>query len=226
MKTTIKAAVGLLLLVVICVPLVAQESKPLSATPPPPGLTEVFASEKLESSIYTNAYLGLRLPIPEGWRIVEDESKRAAMEAGKELLKPVSAEQRAQREKSISNTAILLALVQSPTVPSVQTSVLLAVEKLPRYSTISATAYVAELKKILTEGTTVKYTLDKDVREETINDLPFVAIDVSVTTGEVRVNQKYACQIRKDYALCFIETYGTEAQLAAIKQVVAGLTLK
>jgi hypothetical protein len=214
-----------LLTTVVWTTAAAQEPKP-SPQSVTPGLAEVLASEKLERSVYTNGFFGLRLQVTEGWRVADDESKKRIMERGRELTKPSESVQLADIEKSISNTAVLLTLLQSPEAQPVQGSFILVVEKLPANFSANATGYVTHLKKLLTENSTLSYLLEKDVHPETMNGQPFVALDVFSTSENVRVNQKYACQLRKGFALCFIETYGTDAQLAAINQVVAGFTLK
>jgi hypothetical protein len=217
--------IAVLLTIVVCGVAGAQES-----TPTPefsgPGLAEVIGSEKLEGSVYTNAFLGLRLKVTEGWRFVDDEKKKQIMEKGRQFTKPSESVQREDMEKSISNSAMLVTLLQSPEVQPVQGSFMLAVEKLPANSGINATIYVTQLKKLLTENSTLSYSLEKDVHPEMMNGQPFFALDVFLTRKNVRVSQKYACQIRRGFAVCFIETYGTDAQLAAINGVVAGFSVK
>ncbi len=218
-----KVASTILFMIVLCAPAAAQETKP--APPPVPGLIEVVASEKIEGGVYTNAFLGLRLPITDGWSVVEDETKKQIIEAGKQYLKPTDAKQQADMDKSITNTAVLLTLFQSPRGEPIQSGLLLVVEKLP-VAEIPATPYVAHLKELLTRNSTLNYAVEQDVHEETINGQTFVALDVFSTSGDIRVNQKYGCQMRKGFAVCFIETYGTETQLAALNKLVGGLTFK
>jgi hypothetical protein len=201
----------------------AQDTKPVP--PSSPGLVEVIASEKLEGATYTNGFLGLRLAIPEGWQVPEDLTKKKVMEAGKEYLKPSDTVQRADMEESMTNSAVLLTLLRSDPVGSIQTSFIVVIEKLPAPD-IRAAPYVTHLKQLLLENITLNYAVEKDVHDETLNGQPFAALDVFVAKPDSRVNQKYACQIRKGFALCFIETYGTDAQLAAVTSVAKGLTLK
>ncbi len=201
----------------------AQQPKP---TPPSvPGLVEVVASEKLEGGVYTNAFLGLSLPIPDGWSVSEDETKKQLMEASKRALKVDNDAQRAEMEKSIANTAVLLTLMQSPPDQPVQSALIAVVEKLP-VPAVNAKPYVTQLKTLLQQHSTLSYAVEQDIHDETINGQPFVALDVFITRENIRVNQKYACQMRKGYAFCLIETYGTDAQLAALKNVLDGLTFK
>jgi hypothetical protein len=200
----------------------AQDTKPVP--PSPPGLVEVIASEKFDGATYTNTFLGLRLAVPEGWQVSEDFTKKKMMEAGKGYLKPSDAVQRADMEESMSNSAVLLTLLRSDPVGSIQTSFIVVIEKLPTPD-IRATPYVAHLKQLLLENITLNYAVEKDVHDETFNGQPFAAVDVFVAKPDSRVNQKYACQIRKGFALCIIETYGTDAQLAALTSVAKGLSL-
>ena len=79
---------------------------------------------------------------------------------------------------------------------------------------------------MLLENSTLNYAVEKDVHDETLNGQPFIALDVFTAKPDSRVNQKYACQMRKGYALCIIETYGTDAQRAALTSVTNGLSLK
>ena len=203
----------------------AAAQKPERTPPSVPGLVEVVASEKLEGRVYINTVLGLRLPIPDGWSVSEDETKKQIIEAGKVAMKPSNEAQRAEMERSISNTAVLLTLMQSPPGQPVQSALIMMVEKLPA-PRVTATPYVMQLRTLLLENSTLKYSVDQDVHDETINGQPFVALDVFVTGENVRVNQKYACQMRKGFAFCLIETYGTDGQLAALKNVADGITFK
>ena len=221
MKLIVKVSTTFLLLMAVYVIAVGQETKPSFA----PGLAEVIASEKQEGSVYTNAFLGLRFEVPDGWRFVVDETKKRMMEQGKKFMKPTDSVQQADLDKSMTNTAMLMTLVQSPAAPPIQAGLILGVEKLPSDG-ITATTYVAQLKKLLTENSTLNYSVEKDVHPETINGQPFVAMDVLLTRPDARVSQRYVCQMRKGYALCFIETYGSAEQLAALNQVVAGLSFR
>jgi len=212
-----------LITMVALVSAAAQESKPVP--PSPPGLVEVIASEKLDGTTYTNGFLGLRLAIPEGWKVSEDSTKKKMMEAGKEYLKPTDAAQRADMEKSMTNSAVLLTLLAPDPVGTHQSTLIVVIEKLPAPD-IRATPYVTHLKEMLLENSTLNYAVEKDVHDETLNGQPFAALDVFIAKPDSRVNQKYACQMRKGYALCLIETYHTEAQLAALTSVANGLALK
>ena len=212
-----------LVTIVILATAAAQEPKP--APRPLPTLIEVIASEKLEGGVYSNAFLGLRLPIPAGWTVLEDKTKKQLMELGKKYLKPTEATPQANLDESISNTAVLLTMFQSPPGEPVQSGLALAIERLP-VATITTTPYVENIKQLLTENSTIKYTLQNDVHEQTINGQTFVALDVFAMMENLRVNQKYACQVRKGFAVCFIETYGSETQLTALNQLVGGLTFK
>jgi hypothetical protein len=212
-----------LLTMVVWTTAAAQQTTP--TRPPLPGLLEVIASEKLEPTMYSNAYLGLRLSIPEGWTVQGDDTKKRLIEIGREYLKPTNDAQRAEMEKSISNTAVLLTLLKSPADVPTQSGLLVVIEKLPSPSA-TATPYVIELKKLILENSTLNYALEKDVHEEIVNGQRFMAIDVFTGKDNLRVNQKYSCQIRKGYALCMIETYASDAQLAALTGLVNGLTLK
>jgi hypothetical protein len=200
----------------------AQKTKPVP--PPVPTLVNVIASEKLDGATYTNGYFGLRLAIPEGWHVSEDATKKTFIE-GKTYLKPTDAVQRADMDESMTNSAVLLTLLRSDPVGSIQTSFIVLIEKLPAPD-IRARAYVTNLRQLLLENTSLNYAVGKDVHDETFNGQRFVALDVFSAKPDSRVNQKYACQMRKGYALCIIETYGTDAQLAAATSVAKGLTLK
>ena len=217
---TISTAVTAL---VVCAAVAAQETKPVP--PSPPGLVEVIASEKFDGTTYTNGFLGLRLAIPEGWKVSEDPTKKKIMEAGKEYLKPTDEAQRADMEKSMTNSAVLLTLLGSDPVGSIQSSFIVVIEKLPAPD-IRATPYVTHLRQMLLENSTLNYAVEKDVHDETLNGQPFIALDVFTAKPDSRVNQKYACQMRKGYALCIIETYGTDTQRAALTSVANGLSLK
>jgi hypothetical protein len=221
--TAFKIILIVLITMVALASAAAQEIKPVP--PQVPGLVEVIASEKLDAATYTNGFLGLRLAIPEGWQVSEDATKKKMMEAGKEYLKPTDEAQRADMEKSMANSAVLLTLLAPDPVGTHQSSLIVVIEKLPAPD-IRATPYVTHLKEMLLENSTLNYAVEKDVHDETLNGQPFAALDVFIAKPDSRVNQKYACQMRKGYALCIVETYHTEAQLAALASVAKGLTLK
>ncbi|MFN2493132.1 MAG: hypothetical protein ABR501_09650 [Pyrinomonadaceae bacterium] len=225
MKTLTRANSILFLLILGCITGFAQDAKP-SAESRVPGLVEVIESEKLEHSSYSNSYFGLRLTIPEGWEVQDDSVKKAIMERGRQLIKADDAQKQAQLDQSVSNTAILLTLLKTPVVPENRASLMVAIERIPNYPSYTPVRYLTNLKTILANYSKVKVTVEKDIRSEMVNGVPFVALDVLSLNERLRFHQKYFCRLQQGYALCFIETYESEPQLAALNNLLAGLSIK
>jgi hypothetical protein len=187
-------------------------------------ISSVVKSGSVEGSTYTNSYLGLTLAIPDGWEVQGEAVKQKIIEKGKELITSSDSKTQADIDESVSNTGILLTLFETPASPLYRSSLLIAAERISGTG-ISSLNYATNVKTGLLEHPQAGYVVEKDIRIENINGIPFAIADFNVNNPEGQAHQRYLFHIKDGYALGVILSYASDTQLSALNKVVAGLSL-
>ena len=190
-----------------------------------PDMSVVIKAGALKGSTYTNSYFGLKLVFPEGWEVQDEVTKQKIQDRGKERLRFDDSKKQARLDESVANTANLLTLFETPFIQPYQAKLICVIEKIPPGAAFTEAKYATSWKTALTEYSKIKYVLEKDLRVEMIDGVPFTAVDFTVNPDSVRSHQKYYAHIRKGYALCFILSYASKRQLNALRKIIAGISL-
>lgn len=221
MKTFFMTATGVIVLALVSLSANAQTRAPELNS----DLNAVINAGTLAGSTYTNSYFGLKLSFPDGWEVQDDRIKQRLHDRGKETTRFDDSKKQAQLDESVANTANLLTLFETPFILPYRAKLICVVEKIPAGVRFTEISYATSLKTVLIEHSKIKYVLEKDIRTEMIDGVPFTAIDFTVTRESGRSHQKYYTQIRKGYVLCFILSYASKRQLRAVKKILGGTSL-
>jgi hypothetical protein len=165
----------------------------------------------VEGSVYTNRYLGLKIPIPQGWSVQDNKAKKALMESGKQMTAGKDANLKAAMEASELNSVPLLMIFKYPVGSAVDfnpsfTSVAEKVSQMPGIT--RGSDYLFHVKKLLQQAQ-IKYSIADAIRTEMIGGVSFDVLDATLSVGNTVVNQKYYATIMKGYALSLIVTYNS-----------------
>lgn len=82
-------------------PTVKPKPTPLSAS-------TIAENGSFMGNLYKNTSLGFEIKVPDGWRIMSDDTNRATLDVGKEIIKANKSKgAKTSLDRSISNTAVL-----------------------------------------------------------------------------------------------------------------------
>jgi len=179
----------------------------------------------VEGSVYTNRYLGVKIPVPQGWSVQDNEAKKAILESGKQMTAGKDASLRAAMEASELNSVPLLMIFKFPVGSAVDfnPSFSSVAEKVSRMPGITrGSDYLFHVKKALQQAQ-IKYTFADAIRTEMIGGLSFDVLDATMSAGSVVVYQKYYAAIMKGYALTLIVTYSASDDLKELQSVLSSI---
>ena len=180
----------------------------------------------VEGSVYTNHYLGLKISVPQGWSVQDNEAKKALLEGGKQITAGKDANLRAAMDASELNSVPLLIMFKYPVGSAVNfnpsfSSVAEKVSQMPGIT--RGSDYLFHVKKILLQAQ-IKYTIADVIRTEKIGDASFDVLDATMSAGKLFVYQKYYATIMKGYALSLIVTYTTPDELKELQSLLSSIT--
>lgn len=174
---------------------------------------------KIEGSTYTNRYFRMKISIPQGWQVRDEEAQKQISERGKEILANGNEQVRKSVEVSEFNTLHLLAISKYPrgsTVPSNPNFVCVA-ERINPVLSETSTEYLGEVKRLL-QGGQQPYEFEGDIYSQFIDGQRFFVFSARNTRNGVR--QNYYSTRMKDYNLSFIISYKTDEDLKALQEIL------
>jgi hypothetical protein len=192
---------------------------------PPEKSSEVVALDlgRVDNSVYTNEFFGLRLTLPTGWNVVANEVNDAALDVGKEIIKGVDKTVNAAVDKSIAKTVVLVAAGKHPfnTHGADPAMIQCGAERLSSVTMTSA-AYMESNKKFLLNSS-LKIKLVKDTYTETIGGVTFAVFDMEVVYGTMTVKQRYHATIRKGFALFIVTSYVLDEDFVTLSNILTSV---
>ena len=216
-----------LLLLTICLPL---QSFAQATGAKPPGLpngARIVGLEDLghlDGVNYVNKFFGLSFSIPDNWIVVQGRNKEIA-ESSKKLVANEDAKKRAEFERSIAQSTILLGLNRVPAGEPNNASFLVIAER------VSSPAIKNGVDALRTMETMAKNTsflveFQNGIRSETINGLDFGAATVKTTAPTGTFMQRIYMTVRSGYALEFFFTYQDPAHVATFNKLMNTVKIK
>lgn len=193
------------------------QTKPASPTQPPK--RSAYGSPKvsrpdagsIQNSVYTNTYFKLRIPVPVGWNVHDEESKRRIMQTGNEEVVASQPEIAESLEKSLQRTLTLLAFDNSNMASNDGgvAALMAGAEPIPSGQTLTRGQYMETTKHLVLAVS--GYELVEDIHNETIGGVVCSVMVVKRTLPVGTLQQKYASFIRNGYAVFIVTAYTNEA---------------
>lgn len=169
-----------------------------------PGLGSV------KNSVYTNDYFNLRIPVPVGWNVHDEESKRRIMQSGSEQLSTAKPEMADRLDNSLQRTLNLLALdnLNTAAKDGGTAALLVGAEPIPQGQTLTVRQYMETTKRLVMG--VPGYELVEEIHTETIGGVECGVMSVKRVMSGITLNQKYIGFIRKQHAIFLVTAYTTE----------------
>jgi hypothetical protein len=139
----------------------------------------------VKDSTYSNAYFGMKLRIPDGWQVQDNEATKALFERGKDLVvgddKNLSAIISASEKQSL--TLLTMFKYQPGSPVESNPGFVCIVERVSHLPGIKkGTDYLFHVKKGLSAAK-VEVTFDKDIYDEAVNGRPSGSLRQSFGLG-------------------------------------------
>ncbi|HEX4899936.1 MAG TPA: hypothetical protein VFV61_05345 [Pyrinomonadaceae bacterium] len=179
---------------------------------------------QLDGVNYVNNFFGLSLSIPGDWILVQGRNKEIA-QASKKLLANEEAKQRAEFEKSIEQSTILLSLTRVPSGAPNNASLLVIAERLSSPAIKNGVDALRTLEA-MTKNTSFLVEFQSGIRSETINGVEFGVATIKTTSGTDSFMQKVYMVVKKGYGVEFFFTYKDPAHLATYDAFMKTVKIK
>lgn len=210
----------------------STDSNPVS----PPDTGAATAPTKMDygviiDSVYRNDYLGMSLPLPEGWQVQGEAAVKQKVESGEEALpgkETLSGEDKnfqAAPDAADQSSLVLLTIFRYPLGAQVEynPSAVWVAEKVELYPGIqTGKDYLLNVKKIM-ESSQVQFQFNKEIYTEALGVVSFDILETQVNIAKTTVYQRYYATIRKGYAISFVISYTSEDEAKMLEDILAGL---
>lgn len=183
----------------------AQPSKPVVVGNDPKAAQPDLGT--IQNSVYTNNFFALRIPIPAGWNVHDEESKRRIMQTGNEELSAAKPETAQSLNQSLQRTLNLLALdnLKVATSEGGSAALLIGAERIPPGQTMTVLQYMETTKRLVM--VVPGYETVEDIHLETIGGAECGTMTLKRTLPNGTLRQKYIGIIRKGYAIFLVTAY-------------------
>lgn len=173
---------------------------------------------------YVNDFFGLSFSIPGDWIVVQGRNKEIA-EASKKLVANEEAKKRAEYERSIEQSTVLLGLTRVPAGAPNNASLNVIAERV-RSPAIRNGVDALRSMEAMSKGTSILVEFTNGIRSETINGVAFGVAMVKNTSPSGIFMQKVYMMIRNGYGLEFFFTYQDPAHLTTFDTFMKTVKIK
>lgn len=179
---------------------------------------------RLDGVNYVNSVLGLSFSIPGDWIVVQGRNKEIA-ESSKKIVANEEAKKRAEYERSIEQSTILLGLTRVPAGEPNNASLLVIAERVSSPA-IKNGVDALRTMETMTKNTSFVVEFQNGIRSEIINGVEFGAATVKTTAPNGSFMQKVYMTIKGGYALEFFFTYQDPVHVATFDKLMNTVKIK
>jgi hypothetical protein len=179
-------------------------------------------------SVYSNAYFGFQLPLPNEWSVQDQAMRQELAKSGTQLIAGENIDMKAALKASEQQTVNLMAVFQHPVGSPVpfNPSVNCVAERIRHMPGIQrGRDYHFHAKKLLSSGQ-IKAEFPKEIVSEKLDGVDFDVMAVNLGVADMTVRQKYYAAIIKGYALLFIVSFTTPEEETATQAILNGVKFK
>lgn len=203
-------------LIILTMFLILAVSSGLSQSPDIRG-NQIDFLGKVEDSVYTNGYFGLKLPILKNWHLVDQETTSATIQIGADILKSKNERSNKALEDSTKREVVLLHFAKKP-IGSIENAMfMMAVLKQPSPS-VTPSMVAEATKSVLSKSPNLKVV--RNTRIETIASRKFALVDYEITVNGQTAKIKYYATVINGFALTFSLSYVDDTDLIELAKVV------
>lgn len=179
----------------------------------------------VKDSTYTNTYFAMKLRIPDGWQVQDNQATKALLERGRTLVagddKNLNALVNASEQKSLT----LLTMFKYPPGSPVDFNpgFICMAERIDGLPGIKKGGdYLFHVKKGLL-ASKIQLTLERDIYTGSVSGVEFGILETKLVVGQTTIQQKYYSTILKDYALSFIISYTSDEDLQTQNEIIKSM---
>jgi hypothetical protein len=203
--------------------------QPKTAKPAPPDRTIPYGDPKtpqpdlgtVKDSFYTNDFFNLRIPVPAGWNVHDEASKRRIMQSGNEELSSAKPEMAKGLDNSVQRTLNLLAF-DNLNVASTDTgsaALLVGAERIPAGHTLNTQQYMDTTKRVVMS--VPGYEVVDDIHTENIGGIECGVMTLKRVMPNASMKQRYIGFVRKGYAIFLVTAYTNETAGRTLDDLIA-----
>lgn len=204
----------------------AQQRRGKRKPAPPPRATRLpnnaaaAESGRLENSVYTNDYFGLRLRVPEGWNVSDRAGVEQINERGVEAFSGGSQSRKEMLDRAAQKLISLITVGKLIPGEKGDTPAMLMIvaEPIPAWFVKTGRDYNGLVKRMMLSSG-VKYEME-DAGAQTVGGLEFAVMNGSSEQPAGMVRQKFYSIVRRGHGLAIIWTYLTDQGEQEIAEVV------
>lgn len=194
-------------------------------TAPPAATTQVALDMgHLDGVNYVNDFFGLSFSIPGDWIVVQGRNKEIA-EASKKLVAKEEAKKRAEYERSIEQSTVLLGLTRVPAGAPNNASLLVIAERVSSPAMRNGVDALRSMEA-MTKNSSILVEFQSGIRSETINGVEFGVATVKNTSPSGTFMQKVYMMIKNGYGLEFFFTYQDPGHLTTFDTFMNTVKIK
>lgn len=175
---------------------------------------------RVSEGVYRNDFLGIEVPVPKGWHLVDQETTSASMQMGLNVLKSKNERSNQALEAATKREVIVLHFAKKPMGSGDNAMFMIGVMKQPSESVLPS--MVAEATKSLFLSTT-NIKVVQDTRSGIVAGKKFALVDYRLTVNEQTVNIKYYVTMIGSYAVGFSLSYVDDSHLTELEKIVASM---
>lgn len=178
-----------------------------------------------EDGAYTNSYFGIRVPLPETWYVMDDESRLALMQQGSKIVSGDNKNLKAVMDAADLNSMNLLTAYAHPPGSAVETnpSIIVVAEKIGHLPGIKrGSDYHYHTKKLMAQSP-LSVSYPNEIYEKSLGGVSFDVMDINYNVPQGSNFQKQYCTTMKNYALAIIITYQDDEGLQRLDDILAAI---
>ena len=178
-----------------------------------------------DGGVYTNSFFNIRVPLPEAWYVMDEESRKALMQQGAKVVSGSNKNLKAVLDASdLSSMNLLTAYAHPPgTTVEANPSIIVIAEKIGHMPGINrGSDYHFQTKKMM-EQSALSVSYPTEVYATALGGLPFDVMEVGYILPQGTNFQKQYCTTMKDYALLVIITYRNEEDKTRLEDILSNI---
>jgi hypothetical protein len=178
--------------------------------------------------VYKNNYFGLAITIPPDWSIQDQEAQRRLMKVGGKLMSGDDKNLQAVLKASELQTVNLFAVFKYPQGSPVTSnpSILALAENVSQFPGIKRGKDYHFHSRQALEASRLEVSFPKDIYTQQLGGVDFDVMETEMSIRGMVIKQKYYAAIMKGYALCFIVSFNTDDEQAALQKILDTMTFK
>ena len=188
---------------------------------------EAVSFGQYSEGAYTNSFFNIRVPLPETWYVMDDESRIALMKQGSKIVSGDNKNLKALLDASDMQSMNLLTAYQHPPGTAVESnpSIIIIAEKIDHMPGIKrGSDYHFHTKKLM-EQSALSVNFPAEIYETTLSGVSFDVLDIDYNSPQSGNYQKQYCTTLKNYALLVIITYQDDEGQSRLEDILAGMEL-